>query len=66
MTKIEYGLKLYQTRSELARKGVKRPVKLLVDKGILKQDDKNWNLLNGRVQSLSFLDKLIKLNDSIE
>lgn len=63
---VDYFLELYQLRSKLIAKGVPRPITRMIEEGIIKKDPKNWEYLNGRVISKTFLKKLKKLNNIIE
>ena len=66
MNPIEYQLKLWQTRSELQRKAIFKPINEMVKAGIIEKDPKYTNFLLGRVKDEEFLEKLITFNDSLE
>jgi len=63
---IDYKLKLYQLRSSLKGKGISRPITEMISRDMINKTTKNWDYLNGRIISQSFLDQLEKLDNIIE
>ncbi len=65
MNKIKYQLLLWETRLDIEKKGISKPVHEMIKLGLIKDYPNNHNYLLGRMQNEEFLKKLIKYKETL-
>lgn len=66
MNSNEFRLKLFQTRVNLEKKAIKKPIKAMIENGLWNRTDQDNNYLSGRIINNDFLEALDKLNNILE
>ncbi len=63
---INYGLYLYQLRSDILKLGCMQPVKWMINMDIWHEDKDNHNYLSGRMVNKEFIVALERLKNQLE